>query len=104
MTKLPPSGGAEATAVNPVQRKVERIINSKVETDPVSWFIFSVNKIINQEVLSALETVSDYFTENTPANRRNLRRMIENANVAAAEDFLATFTKVRFIIMISDEV
>lgn len=48
-----------------------------------------------QEVIAALETVSEYFTENTPQNRRNLERMIDNAAIEANERFLTSFARVK---------
>uniref|UniRef100_A0A6M2DF22 Conserved oligomeric Golgi complex subunit 6 n=1 Tax=Xenopsylla cheopis TaxID=163159 RepID=A0A6M2DF22_XENCH len=49
----------------------------------------------DEETLEALKSLSTFYTENTSANRRNLKYQIEDRALAMNEDFLKAFQEVK---------
>lgn len=74
----------KSAAVNPISKKLTKILESKIETD--------------QNMLTALENASEFFTGNTLQKRRNLRRDLETKSLEANLKFLESFHKVKLVI------
>lgn len=78
---------ADATAesssvpVNPLTRKLNKILATKVENDPPT--------------LEALKVLSEFFTDNTLQRRRNLRSDIEGRSLQINEEFCKAVGSVK---------
>ncbi|CAG5126682.1 unnamed protein product [Candidula unifasciata] len=66
---------------NPLSRKLNKILETRLDSD--------------KELLEALKALSNFFTENSLRNRRNLRSDIEKRSLAINEEFLEAFQVVK---------
>ncbi|CAD7013995.1 conserved oligomeric Golgi complex subunit 6 [Ceratitis capitata] len=64
-----------------IQKRVNKILETRLEAD--------------KDTLDALGNLSNFFTENTLQNRRNLRSQIERRTVGINDNFLEAFRKVK---------
>jgi conserved oligomeric Golgi complex subunit 6 len=78
---LPQNEASKVTAVNPISRKLNKILESKIEND--------------KDLLEALRTLSGFFPENSMRSRRNLRSDIEKRSLILNEDFLNAFRTIK---------
>uniref|UniRef100_A0A2C9JCY9 Conserved oligomeric Golgi complex subunit 6 n=1 Tax=Biomphalaria glabrata TaxID=6526 RepID=A0A2C9JCY9_BIOGL len=69
------------TAANPLSRKLNKILETRLDND--------------KEMLEALKALSIFFTENNLRSRRNLRSDIEKRSLAINEEFLSAFQAVK---------
>jgi hypothetical protein len=70
-----------AQANNPIARKLNKILESRVEND--------------KDLLEALKTLSVFFPENSIRTRRNLRSDIEKRSLVLNEEFLDVFRNIK---------
>lgn len=72
---------ASSAANNPITRKLNKILDSRIEND--------------KDLLDAMKTLSGFFPENTIRSRRNLRSDIEKRSLILNEEFLDAFRNVK---------
>ena len=70
-----------AQANNPIARKLNKILESRIEND--------------KDLLEALKTLSVFFPENSIRTRRNLRSDIEKRSLVLNEEFLDVFRNIK---------
>lgn len=66
---------------NPISRKLNKILESRIEND--------------KDLLEALKTLSGFFPENSIRSRRNLRSDIEKRSLTLNEEFLDAFRNIK---------
>ncbi|XP_067631293.1 conserved oligomeric Golgi complex subunit 6 isoform X2 [Eurosta solidaginis] len=71
----------ESQTEDHIQKRVNKILETRLEAD--------------KDTLDALSDLSNFFTENTLQNRRNLRSEIEHRTVGISDNFLKAFRKVK---------
>lgn len=69
------------TGNNPIARKLNKILESRIEND--------------KDLLEALKTLSSFFPENSIRSRRNLRSDIEKRSLVLNEEFLSAFRNIK---------
>ncbi|XP_067841996.1 conserved oligomeric Golgi complex subunit 6 [Heptranchias perlo] len=77
----PGVGGAMQTNNNPLARKLNKILETRLDND--------------KDMLEALKALSVFFTENSLRTRRNLRGDIERRSLSINEDFVHVFKEVK---------
>ena len=79
-----PSSAADVhQANNPIARKLNKILESRIEND--------------KDLLEALRGLSSFFTENSIRSRRNLRSDIEKRSLVLNEEFLEAFRNIKTV-------
>ncbi|XP_078401396.1 conserved oligomeric Golgi complex subunit 6 isoform X1 [Cetorhinus maximus] len=74
-------GGATQTNNNPLARKLNKILETRLDND--------------KDMLEALKALSVFFTENSLRTRRNLRGDIERRSLSINEEFVRVFKEVK---------
>ncbi|NXP35185.1 COG6 protein, partial [Leiothrix lutea] len=77
----PASGLPPAPGTNPLSRKLNKILETRLDND--------------KEMLEALKALSTFFVENSLRTRRNLRGDIERRSLAINEEFVHIFKQVK---------
>uniref|UniRef100_UPI00398F4D9C conserved oligomeric Golgi complex subunit 6 isoform X2 n=1 Tax=Pristiophorus japonicus TaxID=55135 RepID=UPI00398F4D9C len=77
----PGVGGATPTNNNPLARKLNKILETRLDND--------------KDMLEALKALSVFFTENSLRTRRNLRGDIERRSLSINEEFVRVFKEVK---------
>ena len=72
---------APETTTNPIQRKLQKILDTRLEND--------------KEMTEALKALSGFFTENTLRSRRELRSEIERRSLDINQNFVDSFKNVK---------
>ncbi|UYV83028.1 COG6 [Cordylochernes scorpioides] len=83
-TQLNDSSQAENQQKTFITRKLNKILESKIEND--------------KETLDTLKILSGFYNENNLRNRRNLRGLIEKRSLKINEAFLQSFTGVKEVV------
>ncbi|NXF91200.1 COG6 protein, partial [Eubucco bourcierii] len=78
---VPTSGLPAAPGSNPLSRKLNKILETRLDND--------------KEMLEALKALSTFFIENSLRTRRNLRGDIERRSLAINEEFVHIFKQVK---------
>ncbi|KAG8452776.1 hypothetical protein GDO86_004535 [Hymenochirus boettgeri] len=79
-TLLTSTGNTQSSS-NPLSRKLNKILETRLEND--------------KDMLEALKSLSSFFTENSLRSRRNLRGDIERRSLSINEEFVAIFKNVQ---------
>ncbi|XP_059820011.1 conserved oligomeric Golgi complex subunit 6 [Hypanus sabinus] len=77
----PGAGGAPQSNNNPLARKLNKILETRLDND--------------KDMLEALKALSVFFTENSLRTRRNLRGDIERRSLSINEEFVRVFKEVK---------
>ncbi len=78
-----PASAEVQQANNPIARKLNKILESRIEND--------------KDLLEALRGLSGFFTENSIRSRRNLRSDIEKRSLVLNEEFLEAFRNIKTV-------
>ncbi|NXD70422.1 COG6 protein, partial [Eolophus roseicapillus] len=81
LPSVPTPGLPAAAGSNPLSRKLNKILETRLEND--------------KEMLEALKALSTFFVENSLRTRRNLRGDIERRSLAINEEFVHIFKQVK---------
>lgn len=81
MSETTDNASDQTVPVNPLTRKLNKILATKVENDPPT--------------LEALKVLSEFFTDNTLQRRRNLRSDIEGRSLQINEEFCQAVGSVK---------
>jgi hypothetical protein len=80
-TPIDPSQQQAQQTNNPITRKLNKILESKIEND--------------KELLESLKTLSSFVSDNSIRSRRNLRSDIEKRSLTLNEEFLSAFRNIK---------
>ena len=75
------SESAAQPQLNPAAKKLQKLLESRFETD--------------KEAIAAMQYLSEVMPENTIATRRNLRSDLERRNLATSRAFLEKFKVIK---------
>lgn len=80
---------ALVTALAPgLSRKLKKVLETRTD---------------GAELLSSLSTLSDFYTENTPHSRRNLRSTIEKRGLSINQEFLVSSLAAQEVLILTHD-